>query len=245
MRRSASGCARRRPSSSSRAPARSSAPPPQGAKRADLERELLYLFKLGEVLPKRVEETQAPALVFQEADLSVRVVRDIFSADFERAVVDDPKQHHRLVSFFSRTVARAGRAGRAVGGGDAAVRGLRRRGGARLDALAPGRPAQRRLSDDRLRRGADRDRRQLGLVHRPRQGRPAGGHDHQDQPRGRRRGRAPAAAARHRRDHRHRLHRHGAGPQPRRGAQDAAQGAGRGPHQDLRGRDLAARAWSR
>jgi ribonuclease G len=75
----------------------------QGAKRADLERELVYLFKLGEVLQKRVDETPAPALVFQEADLSVRVVRDIFSADFERAIVDDPKQHHRLVSFFSRT----------------------------------------------------------------------------------------------------------------------------------------------
>jgi ribonuclease G len=75
----------------------------QGAKRPDLERELVYLFKLGEVLQKRVEESTAPALVFQEADLSVRVVRDIFSADFERAVVDDPKQHHRLVSFFSRT----------------------------------------------------------------------------------------------------------------------------------------------
>jgi len=75
----------------------------QGAKRVDLERELVYLFKLGEVLQKRVAETQAPALVFQEADLSVRVVRDIFSADFERAVVDDPKQHHRLLSFFSRT----------------------------------------------------------------------------------------------------------------------------------------------
>jgi ribonuclease G len=31
------------------------------------------------------------------------VVRDIFSRDFERAVVDDDKQHHRLVSFFNRT----------------------------------------------------------------------------------------------------------------------------------------------
>jgi len=30
-------------------------------------------------------------------------VRDIFSADFERAVVDDEQQHHRLVSFFTRT----------------------------------------------------------------------------------------------------------------------------------------------
>ena len=75
----------------------------QGATRADLERELLYLFKLGEVLQKRVAETPAPALVFQEADLSVRVVRDIYSEHFERAIVDDPKQYHRLISFFTRT----------------------------------------------------------------------------------------------------------------------------------------------
>src|SRR3954465_14516219 len=75
----------------------------QGAKRSDFERELQYLFKLHEVLDKRVAEATAPAMVFQEADLSVRVVRDIFSEHFERAVVDDERQHQRLVSFFSRT----------------------------------------------------------------------------------------------------------------------------------------------
>jgi ribonuclease G len=75
----------------------------EGAKRADLEREMQYLFKLNDVLQKRVETTHGPELVFQEADLSVRVVRDIYSGEFERAIVDDEKQHHRLVSFFSRT----------------------------------------------------------------------------------------------------------------------------------------------
>jgi ribonuclease G len=75
----------------------------QGAKRADFERELLYLHKLYEVLQQRVAESPAPSMVFQEADLSVRVVRDIFSADFERALVDDEKQHQRLTSFFTRT----------------------------------------------------------------------------------------------------------------------------------------------
>jgi ribonuclease G len=74
-----------------------------GAKREDFERELKYLHKLHEVLVKRVQETTAPDLVFQEADLSVRVVRDIFSAHFERAIVDDEQQYHRLVSFFTRT----------------------------------------------------------------------------------------------------------------------------------------------
>ena len=136
----------------------------------------------------------------------------------------------------------AGRPRRALrrGRGRPAVRGLRRRPGDQRDARAPRGPAVRRLPDHRLRRGADGHRRQHGLVHGQGQERPARGHDHQDEPRGRRRGRAPAAAARHRRHHRHRLHRHGAVAQPRSRAEGPAQGAGRGPHQDVRGRDLAA-----
>ncbi|MBA3301534.1 MAG: Rne/Rng family ribonuclease, partial [Thermoleophilaceae bacterium] len=74
-----------------------------GAKREDFEREIKYLHKLHEVLGQRVQETSAPAMVFQEADLSVRVVRDIFSEHFEQAIVDDPKQFQRLESFFERT----------------------------------------------------------------------------------------------------------------------------------------------
>ena len=212
-----------------------------GAKREDFERELKYLHKLHEVLDKRVEDTAAPDLVFQEADLSVRVVRDIFSAHFERAIVDDEQQYHRLVSFFTRTAPELVERVELweqdeplfeAYGVDKAIDGR---------ALAARRPAQRRLPDHRLRRGADRDRRQLRHLHRPRQGRRPRGHDHEDQPRGRRGGRQPAAPARHRRDHRHRLHRHGARAQPRRGDEDAAQDARRGPHEDVHGRDLEAR----
>ena len=100
-----------------------------GAKRVDFERELQYLFKLHEVLQKRVEPTpRRPRMVFQEADLSVRVVRDIFSADFERAVVDDQKQHQRLVSFFTRTAPELVDRVELYQDVHAAVRGLRRRG---------------------------------------------------------------------------------------------------------------------
>ena len=75
----------------------------QGASREDFEREIKYLHKLHEVLQQRAEDIPAPAMVFQEADLSVRVARDIFSGEFEKAIVDDEKQHHRLESFFNRT----------------------------------------------------------------------------------------------------------------------------------------------
>ncbi|MEJ7789376.1 MAG: Rne/Rng family ribonuclease, partial [Thermoleophilaceae bacterium] len=75
----------------------------QGAKKEDFQHEIKYLHKLHDVLQQRGNDTPAPAMVFQEADLSVRVVRDIFSTQFERALVDDPQQHHRLESFFTRT----------------------------------------------------------------------------------------------------------------------------------------------
>ncbi|MGH2780799.1 MAG: Rne/Rng family ribonuclease, partial [Thermoleophilaceae bacterium] len=75
----------------------------QGAKREDFEREIKYLHKLHDVLQQRGAETAAPAMAFQEGDLSVRVARDIFSGEFEKAIVDDRKQHHRLESFFNRT----------------------------------------------------------------------------------------------------------------------------------------------
>jgi len=75
----------------------------QGAKGGDFEHEIKYLHKLHDVLQQRARETSAPAMVFQEADLSIRVVRDIFSQQFERAIVDDAQQHHRLESFFTRT----------------------------------------------------------------------------------------------------------------------------------------------
>jgi ribonuclease G len=75
----------------------------QGATREDFEREVRYLHKLHEVVGNRAKETPAPAMVFQEADLPVRVIRDIFLAQFERAIVDDDKAHQRLTSFFTRT----------------------------------------------------------------------------------------------------------------------------------------------
>jgi len=74
-----------------------------GAKKADFVREIAYLHKLGEVLERRAEQLEAPDLVFQEADLPVRVLRDVFLSDFEKAIIDSPKQFERVTNFFQRT----------------------------------------------------------------------------------------------------------------------------------------------
>jgi ribonuclease G len=74
-----------------------------GAKKSDFVREVGYLHKLYDVLERRSEKTKAPGLVFQEADLPVRVLRDVFLSDFEKAVIDSPKQLDRVTNFFQRT----------------------------------------------------------------------------------------------------------------------------------------------
>src|SRR5580765_2170221 len=74
-----------------------------GAKKADFVREIGYLHKLNEVLERRTEQIAAPDLVFQEADLPVRVLRDVFLSDFEKAIIDSEKQFERVTGFFQRT----------------------------------------------------------------------------------------------------------------------------------------------
>jgi ribonuclease G len=75
----------------------------QGARKADFERDIDYLRKLYEVVQRRAADAKAPSMVFQEADLSIRVLRDVLSKEFDGAIIDDPKQHQRVTSFFQRT----------------------------------------------------------------------------------------------------------------------------------------------
>ncbi|HEU4906601.1 MAG TPA: Rne/Rng family ribonuclease [Solirubrobacterales bacterium] len=74
-----------------------------GAKKSDFVREVGYLHKLWDVIERRGEKTKGMGLVFQEADLPVRVLRDVFLSEFEKAVIDSPKQFERVTGFFQRT----------------------------------------------------------------------------------------------------------------------------------------------
>ncbi|MDQ3572401.1 MAG: Rne/Rng family ribonuclease [Actinomycetota bacterium] len=75
----------------------------QGAGQADFERDLAYLHRLSEVVIRRAEDVGPAELVFQEADLSIRVLRDVLNKEFQLATIDDEKQHQRVTSFFQRT----------------------------------------------------------------------------------------------------------------------------------------------
>src|SRR5674536_242778 len=51
----------------------------------------------------RAKRVKAPALVYQEAELPLRVTRDLFTGDFERAYVDHERTYKRVVGYLKKT----------------------------------------------------------------------------------------------------------------------------------------------
>src|SRR5204862_6687029 len=63
----------------------------EGASAEDIERDLVFLQKLWKTIEAQAKTAKAPTLVYQEAELPLRVTRDLFTENFTRALVDDEK----------------------------------------------------------------------------------------------------------------------------------------------------------
>ena len=75
----------------------------EGASEEDIERDLVFLQRLWRSIQAKAKSAKAPELVYQEAELPLRVVRDLFTGDFEKAYVDDERTHRRLVGYLKKT----------------------------------------------------------------------------------------------------------------------------------------------
>jgi ribonuclease G len=75
----------------------------EGASAEDIERDLVFLERLWKSIEDRAKGVKAPALVYQEAELPLRVTRDLFTGDFERAFVDHDRTYKRIVGYLKKT----------------------------------------------------------------------------------------------------------------------------------------------
>jgi ribonuclease G len=75
----------------------------EGASAEDIERDLVFLERLWKQIQDRAKKVRAPALVYQEAELPLRVTRDLFTGDFERALVDHDRTYKRIVGYLKKT----------------------------------------------------------------------------------------------------------------------------------------------
>jgi ribonuclease E len=70
-----------------------------GKTKDDLERDRDYLKRIWELVTQRVKLTRAPALLYEESDLVLKAMRDLFTPDIHEVVVDSKDVHVRIRDF--------------------------------------------------------------------------------------------------------------------------------------------------
>jgi ribonuclease G len=75
----------------------------EGASEEDIERDIVFLQRLWRSIEAKAKEASAPELVYQEAELPLRVTRDLFTGDFEKAYVDNDQAYKRIVGYLKKT----------------------------------------------------------------------------------------------------------------------------------------------
>jgi len=75
----------------------------EGASAEDVERDLVFLQRLWKTIQARTKLAAGPELVYQEAELPLRIVRDLFAGDFVAAHVDSERTYKRIVGYLKKT----------------------------------------------------------------------------------------------------------------------------------------------
>ncbi len=75
----------------------------EGASAEDIERDLNFLQKLWKSIEQQAKTAKPPTLIYQEAELPLRVTRDLFTESFEKAYIDDDQAYKRVVGYLKKT----------------------------------------------------------------------------------------------------------------------------------------------
>jgi len=71
----------------------------QGATKRELQNDVAYLNRLWIAIRKRIDTETAPATIYQESDLVIRTIRDIFTSKISKIVCDSEPVTKRIKDF--------------------------------------------------------------------------------------------------------------------------------------------------
>lgn len=69
----------------------------EGRDEAELEADLRFLVKVWERVLQKARRASAPALLYRDHDLIYRLVRDVFTEDLSRVVIDSRPEYHKII----------------------------------------------------------------------------------------------------------------------------------------------------
>jgi ribonuclease E len=71
----------------------------QGCSKRDVQNDLRYLERLWRAIEKRIENEKAPAELYQESDLVIRTIRDVFNSKINKIICDSETVVHKIRDF--------------------------------------------------------------------------------------------------------------------------------------------------
>jgi ribonuclease G len=78
----------------------------EGLSKREIQGDIRFLLKLWNRIVHKSEQVGAPTLLHYDMDLVLRTVRDLFTADTHRLVVDHPRDHQRILDFVDTVMPR-------------------------------------------------------------------------------------------------------------------------------------------
>jgi ribonuclease G len=73
----------------------------EGVSEKDLRADMDFLIKLWNEVVRRTESSRCPALIYNDLDLLLRTVRDLFTADVEKLIIDSRGEYDRIKKFIA------------------------------------------------------------------------------------------------------------------------------------------------
>ncbi len=72
----------------------------------ELSRDLAYLLRLWKVIVRRIKKSEAPTDIYEESDMIIRTIRDIFTADVDTIYIDESSAYERAREFLQLVMPR-------------------------------------------------------------------------------------------------------------------------------------------
>ncbi|HHV93468.1 MAG TPA: Rne/Rng family ribonuclease [Firmicutes bacterium] len=69
----------------------------EGQSREELEQDIRFLLKVWEQILRQSKRVSAPSLLYKDHDLVFRLIRDSFSQEFSRFIVDSRQEYHKVL----------------------------------------------------------------------------------------------------------------------------------------------------
>jgi ribonuclease E len=74
--------------------------------RKELSRDLAYLLRLWKVIVRRLKKSPAPCSIYEESDMIIRTIRDIFTGDVDTIYIDELQAYERAKEFLQMVMPR-------------------------------------------------------------------------------------------------------------------------------------------